>query len=52
MLAGGLSNRDDVRALEELALEFEERAETLRLATQAGLANHNSGLSALRITRS
>ena len=25
-LAGGLSNRDDVRKLEELAREFEERA--------------------------
>lgn len=26
MLAGGLSNRDDVRKLEMLAAEFEERA--------------------------
>jgi hypothetical protein len=29
-LAGGLSNRDDIRALEELARELEERARLLR----------------------
>lgn len=39
MLAGGLSNRDDIRALEELARELEERAHRLRHAMQAtGLA--------------
>jgi hypothetical protein len=32
MLAGGLSNRDDVRALEDLARELEERAQRLRRA--------------------
>jgi hypothetical protein len=32
MLAGGLSNRDDIRALEELARELEERAQRLRRA--------------------
>lgn len=30
MLAGGLSNRDDIRALEDLARELEERAQRLR----------------------
>ena len=30
MLAGGLTNRDDIRALEELARELEERARRLR----------------------
>lgn len=30
MLAGGLSNRDDIRALEDLARELEERARRLR----------------------
>ena len=29
-LAGGLTNRDDIRALEELAREFEDRARRLR----------------------
>ena len=35
MLAGGLSNRDDIRALEELARELEERAQRLRHGMQA-----------------
>lgn len=30
MLAGGLTNRDDIRALEELARELEDRARRLR----------------------
>jgi hypothetical protein len=30
MLAGGLSNSDDIRALEELARELDERARRLR----------------------
>lgn len=30
MLAGGLTNRDDIRALEDLARELEERARRLR----------------------
>lgn len=30
MLAGGLTNRDDIRALEELARELDERARRLR----------------------
>ena len=33
-LAGGLSNRDDVRKLEELAREFEERARRADRAAQ------------------
>ena len=41
-LAGGLSNRDDVRVLEDLAREFEERARLLRSGTvpppSAGIA--------------
>ena len=35
MLAGGLTNRDDIRALEELARELEERAQRLRHGMQA-----------------
>ena len=34
MLASGLSNRDDVRALEELAREYEERARALMLSVR------------------
>lgn len=32
MLAGGLSNSEDIRALEEMAREYEERSRLLRLA--------------------
>ena len=35
MLAGGLSNADDIRALEEMAREYEERARLLRLTMAA-----------------
>ncbi|HEU4969570.1 hypothetical protein [Sphingomonas sp.] len=33
MLAGGLTNRDDIRALEDLARELEERAQRLQRAS-------------------
>jgi hypothetical protein len=38
MLAGGLSNRDDIRALEELARELEERAQRLQHADESAAA--------------
>jgi hypothetical protein len=51
-LAGGLSNRDDVRALEELASEFERRAERLRLSLPLRPSRQAGRFSALRIIRS
>lgn len=51
-LAGGLSNRDDVRALEDLAREFESRAERLRLAAATLASRQAGGFSAPRIVRS
>jgi hypothetical protein len=41
MLASGLSNRDDIRTLEELAIEFEARARAIeRTAPDRRLASH------------